>query len=594
MGHFTIKKRILIMIALPIIVITLFSINFIIDNYNKKVEFDTISDQVKLSIKISSLVHELQKERGMTAGFIGSKGENFRDKLASQRELTNKKKDALLSYIKEHSTDKYRQNFKSNFNQAVDLLNNMNSMRSKVDTLKISLKEPIGFYTKMNGLFLDTIGSISLNSSDNDITKDLVAYTNFLLSKERAGIERAVLSATFGKDAFAKGFYEKFIRLITEQDAFLKSFKVTANDDFLNYFSSTLKGSAVDEVAKMRAVAIEKSQSGGFGISPTHWFDTITKKINLLKSIEDHISKSLLKTLDNKNDELFTHLIFSITISAGVVFGLLLISLIMTNSLNRVIKNAIESIKNTAEHIQHASSDINSSANSLSDSASTQTANIEDMATGVEVITIGVKENDKSVNEAQRISEAMSLSVHSSYQNLEGLTSSMEKISSFSQQTSNIIKTIDEIAFQTNLLALNAAVEAARAGEHGLGFAVVAEEVRSLANRSAEAVQETASIIDNIISQIENGKRLTEITNESFVEIKDHIEVNKDIVSNILNISRKQNDGVVEIGSNIKSITSDVQLLASSSEELAATAEELYAQISHMHESIIDMSRLIK
>jgi methyl-accepting chemotaxis protein len=216
------------------------------------------------------------------------------------------------------------------------------------------------------------------------------------------------------------------------------------------------------------------------------------------------------------------------------------------------------------------------------------------MATSVEVITVGVDENDQSVRDAQSLSHKMIESVTSSYDNLLELTNSMEKISSFSKQTSNIIKTIDEIAFQTNLLALNAAVEAARAGEHGLGFAVVAEEVRSLANRSAEAVQETSTIIDSIIEQINNGTKLTDITHQSFNEIKSHIDNNTDIISNILGISQKQSTGIGEINSNIKHITSDVQLLASSSEELAATAEELYAQINHMHESVSSMSTLIK
>jgi methyl-accepting chemotaxis protein len=508
--------------------------------------------------------------------------------------LTNKKRNALLEYIAKHPTTNYQDNFKQNFDEAISMLNSMDNMRAKVDTLNISLKEPIGFYTKMNGKFLDSIGTISKNSSDNTISQQLVAYTNFLLSKERAGIERAVLSVTFAKDMFAKGFYEKFIKLTTEQDSFLKSFKITANKNALEYFNSTLKGDAVEKVNSMRAVAIAKASTGGFGIEAGYWFDTITKKINLLKDIENYLSKSLLDTLESKTNTLKNQLITNIIISASTILALLIISYFFASSINRVILNAIESIKSSSTHLKHASSEITSSASGLSNSASTQTSSIEEMATGVDVITIGVKENDKSVHQAQELNHKMISSVNGSYDNLLKLIESMEKISSFSQQTSNIIKTIDEIAFQTNLLALNAAVEAARAGEHGLGFAVVAEEVRSLANRSAEAAGETATIIDNIIEQITNGTKLTDITNHSFQEIKEHINQNTDIITNILDISQKQHNGVDEISSNIKTITTDVQTLAASSEELAATAEELYAQISHMQESVESMSTLIK
>jgi methyl-accepting chemotaxis protein len=594
MKNLSIKKRLALIIAIPILVIFIISAKSILTNYNSHKEFELIDEQVKLSIKISALVHELQKERGTTAGFIGSKGKKFTTKLPAQRELTNKKRKELLDYISIYKTSKYQSNFQQKFNGAISLLNSMDSMRTKVDSLSVSLKEPIGFYTKMNGLFLDSIGTISKNSTDNAISKDLVSYTNFLLSKERAGIERAVLSATFANDAFAKGFYEKFIKLTTEQDAFLKSFRVTADDKFINYLESNLRGSAVDEVNRMRQVAMAKSATGGFGIDAAYWFDTITKKINILKNIENFLSKSLIDSLEKKDKELLDQLMTNIIVSLITIVGLIVLSYIFTNSINGVIKIAIDSIQNSSVHLQHASSEINSSANNLSESASGQTANIEEMATSVEVITVGVDENDQSVRDAQSLSHKMIESVTSSYDNLLELTNSMEKISSFSKQTSNIIKTIDEIAFQTNLLALNAAVEAARAGEHGLGFAVVAEEVRSLANRSAEAVQETSTIIDSIIEQINNGTKLTDITHQSFNEIKSHIDNNTDIISNILGISQKQSTGIGEINSNIKHITSDVQLLASSSEELAATAEELYAQINHMHESVSSMSTLIK
>jgi methyl-accepting chemotaxis protein len=339
---------------------------------------------------------------------------------------------------------------------------------------------------------------------------------------------------------------------------------------------------------------MSKAQTGGFGIDAKYWFDTITKKINVLKSVEDYLSKAIIKDVQNIKDELYQSLIFVSIFSLASLFMLIVVSYIFARSINKVLHTSISNIQQSSQQILHASSEITSASTMLSNSASEETADIEEMSTSVEMIINGVEENDDIVQEASGLSAQMISSVNSSYKNLEELTVSMEKINSFSKQTSNIIKTIDEIAFQTNLLALNAAVEAARAGEHGLGFAVVAEEVRSLANRSAEAVQETESIIDNIIYQIDNGTNLTTVTNQSFENIKKQITHNTDLISNIMDISSRQKNSVYEIKGTMKNITGEVQTLASNSEELAATAEELYTQINSMSDSIDSISSLVK
>lgn len=127
------------------------------------------------------------------------------------------------------------------------------------------------------------------------------------------------------------------------------------------------------------------------------------------------------------------------------------------------------------------------------------------------------------------------------------LTQSMDEISHASEETSKIIKTIDEIAFQTNLLALNAAVEAARAGEAGAGFAVVADEVRNLALRAAEAAKSTAELIDGTVKRVNTGTDLVSKTNAEFTKVAESAKKVGELVSEISAASREQAQGINKV-----------------------------------------------
>jgi len=143
---------------------------------------------------------------------------------------------------------------------------------------------------------------------------------------------------------------------------------------------------------------------------------------------------------------------------------------------------------------------------------------------------------------------------------MKALTSQMTEITRTSEETSKIIKTIDEIAFQTNLLALNAAVEAARAGEAGAGFAVVADEVRNPAMRSAEAAKNTSGLIEEIISLIRQGSLLVTETNDRFTKVSASVTQTISLVDGIAKSSSAQSRGIEEIkkiAANIHGLVSE-------------------------------------
>lgn len=162
---------------------------------------------------------------------------------------------------------------------------------------------------------------------------------------------------------------------------------------------------------------------------------------------------------------------------------------------------------------------------------------------GKEMASLSEKTAD-SAHEASNLIGQTGDVVGETTRSMKKLVSQMEDISKTGEETSKIIKTIDEIAFQTNLLALNAAVESARAGEAGAGFAVVADEVRNLAMRAAEAARNTSDLIDDMIKRITTGSHLASQTDDSFARVADNVVRAVNLIDEIARFSSEQRRGV--------------------------------------------------
>ncbi|MBF0476643.1 MAG: methyl-accepting chemotaxis protein, partial [Deltaproteobacteria bacterium] len=173
------------------------------------------------------------------------------------------------------------------------------------------------------------------------------------------------------------------------------------------------------------------------------------------------------------------------------------------------------------------------------------------------------------------------------------LTDSMNEISKASEETSKIIKTIDEIAFQTNLLALNAAVEAARAGEAGAGFAVVADEVRNLAMRAAEAAKSTSNLIDDTGKKVKDGTALVSVTSHAFTQVADSASKVAELVGEIAAASKEQAQGIEQSNRAISEVEKVTQQNASTAEESASASEELNAQAVQLKNYVMELMALV-
>ncbi len=261
----------------------------------------------------------------------------------------------------------------------------------------------------------------------------------------------------------------------------------------------------------------------------------------------------------------------------------------MKDNINALIANlndALTQVATAGEQVGSASGQVASSSQSLAEGSAEQAASLEETSSSLEEMSSMVKQNADNANQANNLMGEANQVVDRAKHSMGDLTKSMEDISGASEETQKIIKTIDEIAFQTNLLALNAAVEAARAGEAGAGFAVVAEEVRNLAMRSAEAAKSTADLIEGTVKKVKGGSDIVEKTNGEFNEVAGSVTKVAELVSEINAASNEQAQGIEQVNKAVGEMDKVTQQNAANAEESASASEEMSAQAQELNSMI--------
>lgn len=338
MKNSNIGVRILMALLLPVVGTLFFSGYTVTEKYLASKEMEKVLSLSEIAPVISNLIHEMQKERGASALYLGSQGKKFKTELPAQIKTTNMVLNSTIKAFVDFDASSFSNVLVGKIKTTRQALSKLENVRTEVNALKTPVPLMAAFYTQTISELLSIIEEMGSLSTNVQITNAIAAYSAFLQGKEHAGIERAMGSGGFAAGQFSPEIYQKYVQLIAIQDTYLSRFDIFAADPLKDFFKTTVNGLDVENVGRMRAIAMASPYSGSTeNVDAAIWFETITRKINLLKKVEDEISNSLRINAQAIHDTTTT----SFYIMGAITITLILITIFLSIAIIRSITQPI-------------------------------------------------------------------------------------------------------------------------------------------------------------------------------------------------------------------------------------------------------------
>jgi len=622
----TFKNKLILLVSPAIIGLIFFCFLLIKQNLAVENSSQDIALLTQLSTFNSALVHELQKERGASAGYLGSEGRKFADTLRQQRQATEAALTQRKMFLAEYMEIIQQAEIIALTQESDRELAKLKNIRQQIDTLSITDKKAIAYFTNNHAKLINVVAYISQTSTDGELANSLQAYYNFLQGKEKAGIERAVMTSVFVHGEFTGNLYQRFIALITEQQAYFDTFTKMSATPLKQKFTEAMRHTSVAKVEDFRASALASKGVESLSVDSTEWFSNTTSRINQLKTVENTLVENLLSVSDEQYTSAqsmlwFTLIVASLLIALSILLSYYIGRMIMQqlqsisdvitaadeqSNLNvRVSINSGDELGDIAKRLNKMLDAFQQAINAIDDSSSKLAASsaqssqatlnnqknleiqqsetalvataIEEMSATVQEVALNSAQSAQAATDVDNVARQGVDQINQTSVDMEMLSTEMANannlIAQLQQSSSNITSVVDvikSVAEQTNLLALNAAIEAARAGEQGRGFAVVADEVRTLAQRTQESTSEIETMVGKFQHDAEEvSKSIDQCVNN----------VGNSVIQTSLLEERLQ--ALLQAANSISDMSSQI---AVATEQQVAVSNEMATNIEHISE----------
>lgn len=334
LSNLPIRKKFAVII-IPLVVIILafdfLQVRYHFLDYNDSVR---LNQAITVGIEINHVVHEIQKERSISTGFLTNDGTSFQLRLKTQRDKTDSTLNQYYQELQGNGLSKLLKLHDEDLKRLNGYFQKLPNLRSSIDKGLISSEESIEAFSEINDFTLNTVIKLIDETRDKDVAQQVHALIYFLKSKEFGSIERAIGTQAFSLNHLGFDLYNRYTTLVANQYAYTDAFRIIASPAFVSYYTNNLTGEEVDEVDRMRAVLFKNDT---LTENPAHWYEVSTAKINKLKAIEDYMSdeiQSLVISIKNRAvNNFFTFLVLDVTIG---IIAFWLMTAIVTNILGNV------------------------------------------------------------------------------------------------------------------------------------------------------------------------------------------------------------------------------------------------------------------
>ncbi|EIW88084.1 methyl-accepting chemotaxis sensory transducer [Alishewanella agri BL06] len=644
----SIGRKLMLLLSLPVLLLLWLASSQLMNRLQEVQVAQQVGEAIEVSVAMGELIGALQAERGASGVVINSQGQRFTDRLRQLRQSS----DQQLARFQQHRQPEVLQ-LQQRFSE-------LTALRQQVDSFGISANQSAERYTSLIRALMDFNQQLEAGLTHLAMARQLNLLNQFIEMKERAGRERAILGLAFSRNSFTPELLTRFTNNLGAFNAYEENFLKALAPAQLQRVQAIQQDPSFAEVSRLQQLAFTVPLGEALGVDDGAWFDIASRRINQLTTYERELSAEIAaqaKVLAAQARQ-------SLVMLALVILLALTAVGILTVLIARNIRLAVQEIErvmtalakrdltqrsqyqgrdefgrialyanNMADELQGVMQEIGSATAQVATAAEESSAvtlqtskgvqqqqqDTELVATAMHEMSATVRDVASSTAEAAALSEQVQKNAGSGQQKLQqtialierlaqqvsGTAQVIEQVKQDSNAISSVLDVIRGIAEQTNLLALNAAIEAARAGEQGRGFAVVADEVRTLAQRTAKSTGEIQRMIEGLqqgsvkaseamrlsLQQAEEGTSNVNETGRILREVLEGISGINDKNIQIASAAEEQTTVADEINQKVLSISDVAVQTSAGAEQTAVTSREL-ARLAEQLESLIGRFKL--